>query len=185
MAEEFSKSSISRKYVSVLAIAVFVSWVLHELAHWAVGEYLGYEMGMALNSSFPLSMQYSHDSHYQIISAAGPIFTLLQALIIFALMLNKKVVLFYPFLFVCFYMRLFAFVISIRHANDEARISSALNIGKYTLPLLVTTFLFLLVYKISKLYKFNFKFNLANLGLTIFFSSIIILVDMYFKIRFF
>ena len=45
--------------------------------------------------------------------------------------------------------------------------------------------LHLLDYKISKMYTFDNKFNLANLVLAIIFSSIIILTDLYFKVRIF
>jgi hypothetical protein len=183
MTKDCTKPKIDIKYVAVFAIAVFLSWVLHELAHWIVGEYLGYKMGMTLNKSYPISGQLSKDLHYQIISAAGPIFTLCEALLVFLLMTQRKRILLYPFIFTCFYMRLFATIISFRHSNDEARISTAIGIGKFTLPIIMTGILFVLLFKVSKTYSFNTKFNLANLGLTILFSSLIILTDMYFKVR--
>ena len=183
MISAFPKTIIDKKYVAVFAIAVFLSWIFHELAHWTVGEYLGYKMIMTLNSVYPLSGQYSKDLHHQIISAAGPIFTLCEAILVFILMIQRKRVLLYPFIFTCFYMRLFATIISLLHSNDEARISTAIGIGKFTLPIIMTSILFALVYKVSKIYGFDNKFNLANLGLTILFSSLIILTDMYFKIR--
>lgn len=183
MTGDYSKIKIDKRYVAVFAMAVFLSWTLHELAHWTVGEYLGYKMAITLNKSYLLSGQYSKDLHYQIISAAGPIFTLCEALFVFILMIQRKRILLYPFIFTCFYMRLFATIISFRHPNDEARISTAIGIGKFTLPLIVTAILFALIYKVSKKYRFDIKFNLANLGLTILFSSLIILTDMYFKVR--
>ena len=183
MTNNYPPPRIDIKYIAVFAIADFFSWIFHELAHWTVGEYLGYKMIMTLNSGYPLSGQYSKDVHYQIISAAGPIFTLCEAILIFILMMQKRRILLYPFLFTCFYMRLFATIISVRNPNDEARISDSIRIGKFTLPILMTITLFVLVYKISKMYKFGTKFNLANLGLVILFTSIIILIDMYFKIQ--
>jgi hypothetical protein len=180
---KYARLKIDKIYIAVFAIAVFFSWILHELAHWTVGEYLGYKMGMTLNSSYPISGHYSSDLHYQIISAAGPVFTLCEATLFYALMRHENRVLLYPFLFTCFYMRLFATIISFRNPNDEARISSAIGIGKFTLPLIMTTILFRLIYKTTKDYKFDSKFNLTNLGLIILFSSIIILVDMYFNVR--
>jgi hypothetical protein len=179
----YARPKIDKIYIAVFAIAVFFSWILHELAHWTIGEYLGYKMGMTLNSSYPISGHYSSDLHYQIISAAGPVFTLFIAILIYALMRHKNRVILYPFLFTCFYMRLFATIISFRNPNDEARISNAMGIGKFTLPLIMTTILFILIYKTTKDYKFDSKFNLANLGLTILFSSILILADMYLKVR--
>ena len=177
------RPKIDKTYILVFVIAVFLSWIAHELAHWITGEYLGYKMAMTLNSAYPLSGFSSKDSHYQIISAAGPIFTLIEAAFIYVLMLCKKRVHLYPILFTCFYLRLLATILSFKKPNDEARISIAVGFGKFTLPLLMTAILFLLVVKISKIYKFELKFNLVNLGLVILFSSIIILADMYFKVR--
>lgn len=174
---------IDRTYIAISGMAVLLTWLLHELSHWAAGEWLGYDMVMTLNSGYPVSRQYSQELHYQLISAAGPIFTLGEALLIFILMKKSRRVWLYPFLFTCFYMRLFATVISFRRPNDEARISTALGIGKFTLPILMTIALFLLLYNVSKSYGFKSKFNLINLGLVILFSSLIILADMYFKVR--
>ena len=173
----------SPAYIAVSGFAVLLSWILHELSHWIAGEWLGYDMVMTLNSGYPVSRQYSQDLHYQLISAAGPVFTLVEALFIFVLMKKSRCVWLYPFLFTCFYMRLFATVISFRRPNDEARISTALGIGKFTLPILMTIVLFLMLCNISKTYGFKPKFNLLNLALVILFSSLIILADMYFKVR--
>ena len=183
MTANHTKQVIDKKYIAVFAVAVFFSWSAHELAHWVAGEWLGYKMGMSLNAAYPLCGYYLQDSHYQLVSAAGPVFTLCEAIVVFVLMLQRRRVLLYPFLFTCFYMRLFAMVISFRNPNDEARISSALGAGKFTLPLVMTALLFLLVCKISKQYRLRTIFNLASLGLAILFSSVIILADMYFKLR--
>jgi hypothetical protein len=78
---KYARLKIDKIYIAVFAIAVFFSWILHELAHWTVGEYLGYKMGMTLNSSYPISGHYSSDLNYQIISAAGPV--LLKTRLIF------------------------------------------------------------------------------------------------------
>ena len=179
----YSKSRFTKKYIFIFVIAVVSSWILHELAHWAVGEYLGYEMEMTLNGSYPLNGKYDRDLDYQFISAGGVIFTLFEATLVFVLMTFRNRIFLYPFLFTCFYMRLLATIISLFNPNDEARISDALGWGKFTLPLIVTGFLFILVYRITKLYKFDIKFNLGNSGLVIIFSSVIILMDMFFKIR--
>lgn len=183
MPNKNTNTKINKEYILVFAIAVFLSWTLHELAHWAMGEYLGYDMIITLNKAYPASGQLSSDWHYQIISAAGPILTLLEAILIFILMRTKKRKILYPFLFICFYMRLFATVISFRNPNDEARISSAIGWGKFTLPLIMTAILFMLIYKTTKEYRFDAKFNFANFRLAILFSSIIILTDMYLYVR--
>ncbi len=183
MTDNFAKPLITKKYIAVFAVAVFFSWIFHEFAHWTTGEFLGYKMVMTLNATYPLSGKYSKDLHYQLISAAGSIFTLCEAIVIFILMMRKKRILLYPFLFTCFYMRFLAAIISIRNPNDEARISDSIGVGKFTLPVVMTIILFVLLYQTSRKYRFSAKFILANLGLIILFSSIIILADMYFKVR--
>ena len=102
MTSEHTNPKIDKSYVAVFIMAVFLSWTLHELAHWAVGEYLGYKMVMTLNRCYPINGQFSKDLHYQIISAAGPIFTLSEAFLVFILIIRRKRILFYPFIFICF-----------------------------------------------------------------------------------
>jgi hypothetical protein len=183
MPSQFPPPKVDQIYVSIFAIAVAFSWILHEFMHWIVGKVLGYPMVMTLNSGYLEKGKFENDGHYQLISIAGPIFTVGVAVFVFMLMKNHKRPLLYPFLFTSFYMRMFAAVISVLNPNDEARVSSYLGIGKFTLPIIVTGLLFFLVYKISKEYKFNWQFNLANLGLAILFTSMIILTDMYLKVR--
>jgi hypothetical protein len=176
-------NKITGKYILVTMLAVLFSWVLHEFAHWTAGNLLGYNMGMSLNKTFPVNGVFNSDEDYQLISAAGPAITLLQALLVFFLMKKEKTNRLYPFLFTCFYMRLFATVISFRHLNDEARISNSLVIGTFTLPIIVTAILLLLLYKTSVNKNFTLRFNLFTLGLIILFSSIIILADQFLTIR--
>ncbi len=177
------KRVISKKYTAIFAVAVFSSWMLHELFHWLMGNRLGYDMVMTLNSSYPAGGQYRSDADFQLISAAGPLFTLCEAILVFFLMKYRRMILLYPFLFTCFYMRFLAGLISILNPNDEARISTALGLGEFTLPAVMATILFMLCYSISKKYALGIKFNLANLGLAILFSTMIILSDMYGHIR--
>ena len=174
--------STSSRYILLTLIAAIVTWILHEFAHWLAGTLLGYKMGMGLNQTFPYQV-YDTDRDYQLISAAGPAFTLLQAVVIFIIMQRKKIISLYPFLFTCFYMRLLAAMISILNPNDEARISKEMGWGTYTLPVIVVAFLFFLVYKISGKYHLGGKFNMITLGWVILFSSVIILTDQFFHIR--
>jgi len=174
---------IEKKYIAIFAGAVLLTWIFHELAHLIAGEMLGYKMKMTLNSTYPAVGEHSSDLHNQIISAAGPIFTLCEAAVVCALMYWRKRILLYPFLFTCFYMRCMALFISLFNSNDEARISTAMGIGKFTLPIIVSGTLFYMVYKISLRYALSQEFNLANLGLAILFSWVLILTDMFFHIN--
>jgi hypothetical protein len=178
-----TNKTINSQYILITLVAVAASWILHELAHWKAGTLLGYDMGMTLNKAFPIIGKFNSDGDYQVVSAAGPALTLIEALVVFLIMYRKKIIALYPFLVTCFYMRLFAAVISIRHANDEARISKSIGLGTYTLPIIMAAILLILVYKISGKYKFSRGFMLITLGLIILFSSIIILSDQFFHIR--
>jgi hypothetical protein len=176
-------NSINGQYILATFIAVVVTWILHELAHWATGTCLGYEMDMTLNASFPADGKYGSDGDYQLISAAGPLFTLLQAILLFLLLQKKKIIALYPYLFTCFYMRLLAAGISVLNPNDEARVSQSMGLGRYTLPIIVVIILFLLLYKISCKYHLSRKFNAITLGLVMLFSSALILTDQFLHIR--
>lgn len=179
MSAAATRYRISIQYILVAALAVLLSWLLHEAAHWAAGRLLGYEMSMTLNKTYLVSGKYKSDADYQWVSAAGPLVTLLEASVIFVWMRRQRNYLLYPFLFACFYMRLFAAVISFRNPNDEARISKAVGIGTFTLPVLITVVLLILVYKTGTRYRFSTKFHLATAGLVIVFSSLLILGDQY------
>jgi hypothetical protein len=172
---------LTTTYVLVTALAVLFTWEIHEFAHWLAGNLLGYNMAMTLNKGY--SLQSVKLSDAQIISGAGPAITLVEGVLIFWLMQRRRNGLLYPFLLSCFYSRLMASVVSLRNLNDEARISKYLGIGTFTLPLVVSAFLFLLVYKTSGQYAFDKKFNAITLALVIAFSSIIILSDQFLHIR--
>lgn len=179
------KTKVRAKYIIITAFAVLSSWLLHEFAHYLTGEALGYKMAMSLNQGYPVDGHYNRDLHYQLISAAGPLVTLIEALLVSLLMQRRRTVLPYPFLFICFYMRLLAAGMSFINPNDEARISKTAGIGAATLSIFVVALLFCLIYKTSKQYGFSKKFNWVNLGLVILFSSIIILNDQAFTVRIF
>ena len=174
---------INLPYILLTAFAVIFSWLIHELAHYYTGQLLGYDMAMTLNTAYPVSGQYALDWHYQVISAAGPLITIIEAILVFILMRNKARVKLYPFLFACFYIRLMAGIISFLNPNDEARISKAIGLGAFTLPIVVISFLAYLLYKTSKQYGFSKKFNWVTLIIIIVVSSVIILSDQFFKTR--
>jgi hypothetical protein len=173
---------ISWSYLAICAAATVFSWLLHEWVHWLTGEWLGYEMAMTLNTAYPVNGNFSvHD--YQLVSASGPLISILQALICFLYMRKRSAMMLYPFLFTPFYMRLLAFGLSFFRPNDEARISEYLGIGTFTLPVVVVLILSVMIYKISVQYRIPLKFNLLTLGVVIFLTSVIILSNAFFDVR--
>lgn len=175
---------IDKRYIGITALAVTITWLIHEWAHWQTGKLLGYQMTMTLNSAFPTRMYYAAaQHHHHIISAAGPITTLIEAILVCILMKKANRGWLYPFLFTCFYSRLLAFAISFLNLNDEARISKYLGIGTFTLPFIVTAFLFSLLYTISRQYQFPKKLQWATFGWVVLFTTILIVSDQFLNIR--
>ena len=175
-------TAINATYFLVLFVATISSWLLHELAHWLTGTLLGNKMIMTFNTSYPASRFYQEAGHSYLVDIAGPLVTLAEAIIVFILMRYRNVKLLYPFLFVCFYMRLLAACLSFINPNDEARVSKGLGLGTFTLPVLMVGILFFLLYSTSRRYHFSKKFNLVTLAFIILFSSIIILSDQFLKL---
>lgn len=172
------------RYAVMVMIAVLLSFELHELVHYFTGEYLGNKMGMTFNSCFPVAGYYSGgDRDYATVSATGPLFTILQAIIFYLLLNRKNNYYLYPFLFIPFFMRCSAMIISFKNPNDEARVSNFHHLGTFTLPLIVSALLFYFVYRISRKYSYSKRFQLFTFLLTLFFYSAIILTDQYFHIR--
>lgn len=174
---------VTAKYISFVFIAVFLSFELHELCHYITGEALGYKMAWTLNSCYPLSGRFEQAWHYTAVSAAGPVFTILQCLLFYFLLCRKNNYYLYPFLLSAFFLRFSAMIISFFNPNDEARISRYFGLGLFTLPVIVSIFLFYFVWKINRQYKYSSRFNFFSIFTMLFFYAAIILLDKRFHIR--
>ncbi len=175
---------ITLKYVLAITGAVIFTWLIHEFSHWLASISLGYDSIMRLNSVSYLAGENPTEWHRIIVSAAGPIVTILQAIVAFLFLKSQKWNKYiYPLLFTAFYMRFVAAQMNLINPNDEGRISAFLGIGTYTLPMIVSVFLFLLVYAISRKYKLDWKFQLVTVLLVMISSSVLILSDQFFGIR--
>lgn len=170
-------------YLLVTTIVVIASWLLHEGAHYLAGTALGYPMAMTLNTAYPTGGSYSNSGHEQWISAAGPLFTLLSAFLVFWLMRDGRRPLLYPVLFTALYMRLLAGIISFFNPNDEARISIWLGLGRFTLPLLVVSILGWLVYKRASEQGVSRRTNWLTLAVVMVVASALVLSDQFFHVR--
>ena len=148
-----------------------------------MGEALGYKMALTLNSAYPLDDFYFKSWHQMAISAAGPVFTIIQAMFFYRAIDQSGKAFLYPFVFIPFYMRLLAGVLNLINLNDEGRISRDLGMGTYTLSAAVCLLLFYLVYKTSQRQQFTLKSNLLTLSWTIVVSSLLIIADMFLKVR--
>ena len=173
------------QFILITLLAVVFTWELHEFFHWLVGTTLGNQMAMTLNSTFAIKGKYLQGWHAHIVDAAGPLITLLEAVICFFILRKSISLSAFPFLLTCFYMRTLAGVMNIIHPNDEGRLSLALGTDVFFISLLVVGFLFYLVYKIIKLRGLPIKQVLINLVWIMLFSSILILTDQFLKVRIF
>lgn len=171
-------------YILAVTVAVVFTWIIHEFAHWLTSELLGYETIMRLNGTSPANGENVNDWHKILISASGPLVTILQGLVAFIILKNQSWNKFiYPFLFTAFYMRLLAGFMNFINPNDEGRIGTFLDIGTFTLPLIVSGLLFFMVYKISKKFNLGWKLQLWTTLIVMVASSILILSDQFFGIR--
>lgn len=122
---------MSWHFVPLLAIAVVATFVLHEGAHWAMGEALSYDMFLRANSAGLARGLYHNEIDAVMVAAAGPAFTLLQGLIAYALIALWRSQAAFPFLLSAFLTRVFAAIVSIGNPNDEVRVSRWLELGDW------------------------------------------------------
>lgn len=173
------KSVLSKfRYAGVVLLVVCFSWGIHELAHWLAATALGYEAVMTLNTVYLKSGEYKQDWHWILVSGIGPLITILQALVVYWWLRQKGWnANLYPFLLLTLYTRLLAGFMNLFNLNDEGRISHFLGIGDFTLSIIVSAFLGVLVYKVSKQHRPGWRYQLLTLILIMIFSSVLILGD--------
>lgn len=127
-------------FYALVFVAGFVTFAVHEGGHWLAALLLGHEAFYGLNSAGARGAVGVTDQ--MIISAAGPAVTVAQGLIALWLVQARAGAAAWVFLFWAAFMRLMASVMTLFHANDEARISEWLGWGLWTLPVLITVALF-------------------------------------------
>jgi hypothetical protein len=165
------------RFYLVLILACPLTFLVHEGAHWLMGQGLGYSMTMSLNGANPRSGGFTVDAHAMWVSAAGPLITLLQGVVAFLLIRSGKHLLAYPFLFIAWMMRFAAAVVSIKHPNDEARISQMLGLGTWTLPVLIVAVLFALLYNANQRLQVGWRANLVSYLIASVMFAVIVFLD--------
>jgi hypothetical protein len=173
---------MSVKYAAITFVAVGVTWLLHEFAHWTTGEVLGNNMVMTLNTCYPKNGQYLEIWHGTVVTLGGPLITLLQAIIFYFLLRAGASNSLFPFLLVCLYMRSLAGVMNFINLNDEGRISSELGLGLFTFPIIIFVVLLYLVLDIKKRRGYSGNAILVTTLFIMLYSSILILSDQFLKI---
>lgn len=172
-------------YTIVLTIASFLTFFFHEMSHWIAYELLGYDAGFSLNSANLKNPKIELSKTQRIItSGSGPLFTIIQAILVYFLIKKRRNLFFYPFLFLPFLMRLGAGVANVFQPNDEGRISLYLGLNLYAISFIVVGFLFFLVYKTSKREHYKIKTNIFTFIMSLLFILLISYIDYKFKIKF-
>jgi len=147
------------KIILVFIPVAFLTYIFHEFGHWVFGELTENNMVMNLNYCWPKSGSFITEKHALISSIGGLFFTILQA-VIFLLIIEKwNMIYAYPFVFFAFFVRFFSLVFGGFMKQDEVTISTALEIGKYTIAILVVSILILLVWRASIKLKIDLKSN--------------------------
>lgn len=155
--DDLAGSKIDWKVALLFIPVAFLTYLFHEFGHWIVGELLGNDMVFGLNSATARSGYYVDKTHDLYISMGGPVFTILQACIFLVFIEKTKSIYAYPFVFFAAFIRFFSIVFGGFSQQDEARISSTLNIGTYTVAIIVILVLFLTVWRSSYSLKLNLK----------------------------
>lgn len=174
---------INTRYIVMVLLGVLFTWEFHEFFHWLTGELLGNPMAMTLNTAYPVSGSYLKSWHEHVVSAAGPVATLLEALLVFLWIKRNNNFLLFPFLFTCFYSRLMAGVMNFINPNDEGRLSLALGTDVFFLSVVIVGFLSYLVYQSVKRLKMTGRQLGVTLALIVIISSVMIWSDQIIHVR--
>ena len=119
----------------MLFAMMVATFAVHEAGHWLAAILLGHDAFYGLNSAG--TREQISASHRMILEAAGPAVTVLQGLIAFTLTRGGANLTAFAVLWSAAFMRLMAGMISFVHLNDEARLSVALGLPAFVLPVLV------------------------------------------------
>jgi hypothetical protein len=152
------KKILVRLYLLFIPIAYF-SYLFHEFGHWIVGEILGNDMIYSLNFVWPKAGHYINESHNLYVSIGGPAFTVLLAVIALLILEKYSSIYAYPVLFFQFVLRFFSLVFGGFSQQDEARVSSIMELGTYTVGIIILIILLLIVIRASYKLKIDLKHN--------------------------
>jgi hypothetical protein len=152
------KKTLVRLFLLFIPVAYF-SYLFHEFGHWIVGEALGNDMIYSLNYVWPKEGHYLNESHNLYVSIGGPTFTILLALLSLIVLEKYSIIYAYPVLFFQFVLRFFSLVFGGFSKQDEARISSIMELGTYTVGIIVLVILLLIVIRGSYKLKIDLQHN--------------------------
>jgi len=170
---------LKNKYKMLLVFipVAYFSVFFHEVGHWTIGEMLGNDLTLRLNgvSTKNGGELLENTSLYLLCGGVG--FTLLLTIIFWGIIEKYKVIYAYPVVFFNFFFRLFPQIMNF-DAQDEAKISMLLGIGKYTVAIIVIISLFLMTLRAYYVLKLNYKENLLYLVVSLFCTILVVITDL-------
>jgi hypothetical protein len=154
-----SEAAINLKLILLFIPVAYVSFLFHEFGHWIVGEVFGNDMAYSLNGVWPKRGAYLDESHALYVLIGGPAFTIMQSMFFFLIIERYRTLYAYPFVFFPLFTRFFSLALGGFNEQDEAKISAILDLGTYTVAVIVVLILFLLVWRSSYKLKMSLKSN--------------------------
>lgn len=152
------KKTMIRLFLLFIPVA-YVSYLFHEFGHWVVGEVLGNDMVYSLNYVWPNNGYYIGASHDLYVSIGGPAFTILLSMLFLMIIEKYRIPYAYPFVFFQMFTRFFSLAFGGFSIQDEAKISAILELGTYTVAIIVFLLLLLMVLRASYKLKIGLKIN--------------------------
>jgi len=131
------------------------TFFVHELAHWMTGIVLGHDMVATPNHVWSRNPMDVVDQ--ALVSATGPVVTIIQGLIGFRLVRRSGSRFGFALLYMAFFMRLLAAGMSVFNPNDEARVSQLLGLGTWTIPVVVVAGLLVLLVAASRQLRLGWR----------------------------
>lgn len=173
---------VGLRYYAVLLLAAPVTFFLHEGAHWLAGVALGYDMRFSMNLVAPVG-GYNAGWHASLVTIAGPVVTILQAVAAYIVLRRRFFPQAYAFLYFAAFMRFAAMLMTPFNPNDEARLGAAAGLGEWTLPLLIVVLLVFLAWRASRRLDLHWSVNawsyvVASIGVTAVVMGNAALLDM-------
>lgn len=154
---DLKESQINWKVALSMIPIVFITYFFHESGHWVFGEVLGNDMTLSLNNSAPKSGHFINRSSALWSAIGGPFFTILQAFIFLLLTQKTKSIYAYSFVFFAVFSRFFSIIFGGISLQDEARISSMLNINQYLTAAIVLLVLFIILWRSTRIMNLDLK----------------------------
>jgi hypothetical protein len=166
------KQKISWTYFLIIFLSVLLSFAFHEFGHFALGEVSGSQMKMNLIRAVPVGGFHSSSSDF-LSSLGGPLFTLLQTILIAIFFLKYKRIQLYPFLIAGLLVRLIPNInVFINYDmivyEDEPHISRLLGLPNITVSLIIVT----LLIGITCYTTYKLKITAKNIFITLGFAFI-------------